>query len=167
MSLSRKRRRRLRDFPFMLCCAPHLGRRTRPLPVTLKRLFAARFVFILGMLAPFLKVEAGASVFPAAPVAVFWTGGAEQGPGAGFLADGAAFVKIGPGSRRPRWQFAPLCLGFRPGRRLRTRIPRPGRCDCQSWRQEPVAAPGRLPIGRHQPAGRFDSSRGTSGSSVV
>ncbi len=114
MSLSRKRRRRLRDFPFMLCCAPHLGRRTRPLPVTLKRLFAARFVFILGMLAPFLNVEAGASVFPAAPVAVFWTGGAEQGPGAGFLADGAAFVKIGPGSRRPQWQFAPLCLGFRP-----------------------------------------------------
>src|SRR5258708_18047660 len=49
MSLSRRRRRRLRDLPIIPCCALPLGRRTRPLPVTLKRLAAARLVFIFGM----------------------------------------------------------------------------------------------------------------------
>src|SRR5437868_10638309 len=49
MSLSRSRRRRLRLLPIMLCWAPPFGRRIRPLPVTLKRLAAARFVFILDM----------------------------------------------------------------------------------------------------------------------
>src|SRR3954469_14873990 len=49
MSLSRRRRRRLRDLPIIPCCALPLGRRTRPLPVTFKRLAAARLVFIFGM----------------------------------------------------------------------------------------------------------------------
>src|SRR5450755_2577908 len=49
MSLSRRRRRRLRDLPINPCCALPLERRTRPVPVTLKRLEAALLVFIFGM----------------------------------------------------------------------------------------------------------------------
>lgn len=49
MSLSRRRRRRLRLLPFKQCCPPIFGRRTRPEPVTLKRFAAARFVFIFGI----------------------------------------------------------------------------------------------------------------------
>lgn len=48
MSFLRRRRRRLRDLPSMLCWAPPLGRRTRPEPVSLNRFAAARLVFILG-----------------------------------------------------------------------------------------------------------------------
>src|SRR3569832_1525633 len=47
--LSRRRRRRLRGLPIIPCCHPHFGRRTLPEPVSLKRLAAARLVFILGM----------------------------------------------------------------------------------------------------------------------
>src|SRR5690606_11963925 len=49
ISLSRARRRRVRVFPIIPCWPPCLGRRTRPEPVTLKRLAAARFVFIFGI----------------------------------------------------------------------------------------------------------------------
>src|SRR5450432_1615663 len=49
MSLSRRRRRRLRDLPINPCCALPLERRTRPVPVNLKRLEAALLVFIFGM----------------------------------------------------------------------------------------------------------------------
>ena len=51
-ALSRSRRRRLRDLPIIPCCPPLFGRRTRPEPVSLKRLAAARIVFILGMIPP-------------------------------------------------------------------------------------------------------------------
>src|SRR6476659_10831980 len=47
--LSRRRRRRLRGLPIIPCWPPQCGRRTFPEPVSLKRLAAARFVFILGM----------------------------------------------------------------------------------------------------------------------
>jgi len=49
IELSRQRRRRLRDLPIIPCWPPPLGRRTRPEPLTLKRLDAALLVFILGM----------------------------------------------------------------------------------------------------------------------
>ena len=50
MSLSRNRRRRLRLFPKKQCDPPAFPRRMRPVPVSLKRLAAARLVFILGMI---------------------------------------------------------------------------------------------------------------------
>src|ERR1700733_3932883 len=49
MSLSRRRRRRLRDFSCMPWFPPCLGRRTLPLPVSLNRFAAVFLVFILGM----------------------------------------------------------------------------------------------------------------------
>ena len=49
IELSRQRRRRFRDLPIIPCWPPPLGRRTRPEPLTLKRLAAALLVFILGM----------------------------------------------------------------------------------------------------------------------
>src|SRR6187399_763252 len=49
IALSRQRRRRLRDLPIIPCWPPPLGRRTRPEPLTLKRLDAALLLFILGI----------------------------------------------------------------------------------------------------------------------
>src|SRR5580658_6034112 len=52
VSFLRRRRRRLRDFSCIPWLPPCLGRRTRPVPVTLNRLAAAFFVFIFGMAGP-------------------------------------------------------------------------------------------------------------------
>src|ERR1700744_802810 len=49
MSFLRRRRSRLRLFSCIMWLRPDLLRRTRPVPVKLNRLAAARFVFIFGM----------------------------------------------------------------------------------------------------------------------
>lgn len=49
MSLFRRRRTRLRDFSCIMWLPPAFGRRTRPVPLTRKRLAALLLVFILGM----------------------------------------------------------------------------------------------------------------------
>src|SRR5690606_40776553 len=110
ISLSRRRRRRLRLLPFKQCCPPIFGRRTRPEPVTLKRFAAARFVFIFGMgsLAPFGEVPARRSHLWRVP----------GGPGAadelrGQVLEGRRFMKEGPpgvkaGGPRESERFLPL-----------------------------------------------------------
>src|SRR5437870_3857687 len=62
--LSRRRRRRVRDLPIIPCWPPHFGRRTRPAPVSLKRLAAPRRVFILGMVPLYLCAETGVPLVP-------------------------------------------------------------------------------------------------------
>jgi hypothetical protein len=59
-ALSRNRRRRLRDLPMNMCCAPHFARRTLPEPVILKRLQAARLLFIFGMAGSRIQNDAAA-----------------------------------------------------------------------------------------------------------
>lgn len=80
MSLSRARRRRVRLLPIMQCWPPPLGRRTRPEPVTLKRLLAARLVFILGMATPILlRISKTLGIPGAGPQAYHPGGGAYDG----------------------------------------------------------------------------------------
>ena len=52
VSFLRRRRRRLRDFSCIPWLPPHLERRTLPEPVNRKRFFAARLLFIFGMMIP-------------------------------------------------------------------------------------------------------------------
>src|SRR3954462_3504321 len=91
MSLSRRRRRRLRDLPIIPCCALPLGRRTRPLPVTLKRLAAARLVFIFGM-GIRLREAKGVELFRKAGVRT----NRKKGPGGGLMDEASSLVKHAP-----------------------------------------------------------------------
>src|SRR5262245_37171126 len=56
MSFLRSRRRRAGRLLPMKWFAPPLGRRTRPFALILKRLAAARLVFIFGIVSPLLRV---------------------------------------------------------------------------------------------------------------
>src|SRR5262249_25591704 len=59
-------RRRFALLPRIKCCLPEVERRILPEPVTLKRLAAARLVFILGMTKP-LPTKEGLSIRSSRP----------------------------------------------------------------------------------------------------
>lgn len=90
IELSRDRRRRFRDLPIIPCWPPPLGRRTRPEPLTLKRLAAARLVFILGM-----SSSQGGRLYSIRPA----NGALFLHPRYGFWIGAGARVEGAPGNR--------------------------------------------------------------------
>ena len=93
IALSRQRRRRFRDLPIIPCWPPPLGRRTRPEPLTLKRLLAARLVFILGM-----SSSQGGRLYSIRPA----NGALFLHPRYGFWIGAGARVQRAPGNRSGR-----------------------------------------------------------------
>src|SRR5580700_3945945 len=132
MSFLRRRRRRLRDFSCIPWLPPPFGRRTRPLPVTRKRLAAAFLVFIFGMTPPWCR-----------------SGRADA---LGKERDGSE-KPAGSGARKMMGKSPLVKRGARPLRSARDRDDS-GVCNGHEGIGEPSHR-GRRPLGRHRHALAF------------